>query len=139
MGVAVILMIAFLFMVLEPGLERWWLWGLLVCAGGMLIQRTAVQRYAAQLGLTLVATGLIMTGIGVYVLEAVSPFIRAWGLMALGVLLYRYSDNIALRFLIAFFVLALASLLTWPESSRYDLDRKSVVWGKRVSVRVDIG
>src|SRR3546814_2445223 len=41
--------------------------------------------------------------------------------MALGVLLYRYSDNIALRFLIAFFVLALASLLTWPESSRYDL------------------
>src|SRR3546814_2418562 len=53
MGVAVILMIAFLFMVLEPGLERWWLWGLLVCAGGMLIQRTAVQRYAAQLGLTL--------------------------------------------------------------------------------------
>src|SRR3546814_12150759 len=77
MGVAVILMIAFLFMVLEPVLERWWLWGLLVCAGGMLIQRTAVQRYAAQLGLTLVATGLIMTGIGVYVLEAVSPFILA--------------------------------------------------------------
>lgn len=121
MGMTALLTIAFLVMVLELRMEQLWISGLLACSGGLLIRRTVPGRYADELGLALAAAGLIMTGIGLYVMDDFSPFVRAWILMALGALLYRWSGNTALRFLTAFIVLALASLLTWPESSRYDL------------------
>ncbi len=121
MGMTALLMIAFLAMVLELHMEQLWISGLLACSGGLLIRRTVPGRYAEELGLTLTAAGLIMTGVGLYAMNDFSPFLRAWILMALGAVLYRWSDSTALRFLTAFIVLALASLLTWPESSRYDL------------------
>jgi uncharacterized membrane protein/uncharacterized membrane-anchored protein len=121
MGLTAVLIIAFLVMVLDLDLERLWIPGLFACSAGLLIRQAAPGRYTNELGLALVAAGLIMTGIGLYAMDDLSSFVRAWILMALGVLLYRWSDDTALRFLAAFIVLLLASLLTWPESSRYDL------------------
>ncbi|MFW7340631.1 GDYXXLXY domain-containing protein [Pollutimonas sp. H1-120] len=121
MGMTALLMIAFLVLVLELDMEQLWISGLLAGSGGLLIRRAVPGRYTDELGLALAAAGLIMTGIGVYAMDDFSPFARAWILLALGGLLYRWSGNTALRFLTAFIVLAMASLLTWPESSRYDL------------------
>ncbi|HWK69313.1 MAG TPA: GDYXXLXY domain-containing protein [Burkholderiaceae bacterium] len=121
MGVTALLMVAFLVVVLDLDVERLWIPGVLSCAGGLLLRQTVAQRYIDELGLALTAAGLIMSGIGLFALEDFSPFARAWLLLALGVLLYRWSGNAALRFLTAFIALALASWLTWPETSRYDL------------------
>lgn len=121
MGMTALLMIAFLVVVLELDMEQLWVSGLLAGSAGLLIRRTVPGRYTDELGLTLTAAGLIMTAIGLYAMDDFSSFARAWILLALGALLYRWSGNTALRFLTAFIVLAMASLLTWPESSRYDL------------------
>ncbi|MDS1139832.1 GDYXXLXY domain-containing protein [Pusillimonas sp. SM2304] len=113
MGLSAILIIVFLFMTLDLELEQLWLAGLVVCGLGLLALRGGGS-VIRELGMTLTATGLIMAGSGLYALDDVGALPRTAGTLLLGIIVYGWAAGAALRFLCAFFVLALACLLTWP-------------------------
>ncbi|MGB6104678.1 MAG: GDYXXLXY domain-containing protein, partial [Pusillimonas sp.] len=118
MGLTAILVIVFLFMTLDPGIEQLWMAGLVVCAAGLLILK-ARGSVVRELGTTLAMAGLGMAGVGLYALDETAVFVRAGGAMLLGLAVYALAAGAALRFLCAFFTLALVCTLTWPEHQAY--------------------
>ncbi|MGB3290249.1 MAG: GDYXXLXY domain-containing protein [Burkholderiaceae bacterium] len=131
MGVTALLMVAFLVIVLELDMDQLWVLGALACGVGLLLQKTLSRPYIDELGLTLTAAGLIMVGAGLVIMDFPSSLLRACLLLALGGVLYRWSENTALRFLTACIVLAVALWLTWPEAARYvlvDVTNGEWVW-----------
>lgn len=126
MGLTAILTLIFLFAVVDIPQDAVWLVGLVCCAGGVLLLRWDRGAVVHEAGLTLTAAGLLLVCGGLYVLDAPRPEIRTAGLLVLGVLVYKYAaapyaNNGPLRFLSALSVLGVATVLTWPAYSHYDL------------------
>lgn len=114
MGIMACLVIAFLFMVLDLRFEQAWQLGVIIGAGGLLIFRVSQGDIPRELGTTLMAAGLLMTGIGLFIMDGIQPEIRAACMLLAGLLLYVFAAGAALRFFCAFFVLAVVLALTWP-------------------------
>jgi uncharacterized membrane protein/uncharacterized membrane-anchored protein len=141
MGLTAILTLAFLFAVVDIPVDFLWLVGFAACAGGVLVLRMNRGAILHEVGLTLTAAGLFMACAGLYVIDGPEPGVRAAALLALGLVLYKYggaghpdagypgaghldpgyAHSSPLRFLSAFLVLGVASALTWPSHSHYDL------------------
>ncbi|NYT84525.1 GDYXXLXY domain-containing protein [Pollutimonas harenae] len=115
MGLAAILVIAFLFVTLELEYEQLWVIGLIVCGLGLLLLRAGGGSVLDELGTTLTVAGLLMTGVGLFDLDGLAAAYRAGGIVLMGLLVYCLATGAALRFLGALFVLTLAYILTWPD------------------------
>ncbi|NYT58541.1 GDYXXLXY domain-containing protein [Alcaligenaceae bacterium] len=113
MGLAAVLVIAFLFVSFELEFEQLWITGLAVCGVGLLALR-GKGSVVREFGTTLTLAGLGMTGVGLFALDEFDALLRAAGILLLGVVVYGLATGGALRFLCAFFVLALLYMLTWP-------------------------
>ena len=113
MGLAAVLVIAFLFVSFELEFEQIWMTGLVVCGTGLLVLR-GKGSVVREFGTTLTLAGVFMTGAGLFALEEPDAMLRAAGILLLGVLVYGLAAGGALRFLCALFVLLLLYILTWP-------------------------
>src|SRR3546814_5312715 len=114
MGLAAILVIAFLFVTLDLEYEQLWVIGLVVCGLGLLALRSGGS-IMGEFGTTLTVAGLFMTGVGLFDLNEIGSLSRAGGIVLMGLAVYCLATGAALRFLCAFFVLVLAYQLTWPD------------------------
>lgn len=121
MGITAGLLILFLFLVLNLRTGQLLPLGLVMCAGGVWAFRASSSDIPRELGMTLMAAGLLLTGAGLFVMDDVLLEIRVAALLLAGALLYVLVANTALRFLSAFFVLALVLALTWRDLSAYAL------------------
>src|SRR5690606_7648612 len=120
--IAAMMVTAALFIaLLAPEVSSLWVTGLVAAVAGVALLRGSHNALLREAGMTLVASGLLMTAWGVYAMDHVWLWGRLAGLLLFGLLLYRAADNAALRLLVAFVVLGLASMLTWPAYGRYGL------------------
>lgn len=120
MGITAGLWILFLVAVFDLRIEQFLPLGLVMCAGGVWVFRASSGDILREFGMTLMAAGLLLTGSGLFVLEAPLA-IRVVALLLAGTLLYVLVASVVLRFLSAFFVLALVLALTWHDASAYAL------------------
>ncbi len=118
---AMIVTAVLLIALLAPEVPSLWITGLILAIVGAGLLLTSRHTLPREAGMTLAASGVLMTGWGVYEMHEVWLWGRLAGLLLFGLLIYRAVDNAALRLLVAFVVLGLASMLTWPDSGRYGL------------------
>ncbi|MBP6019655.1 MAG: GDYXXLXY domain-containing protein [Burkholderiaceae bacterium] len=114
MMLTAILMLAFLFMILDLRSTQLWPVGLAVVAIGLLALRRRSTGVIYEAGATLVCAGLFLVGVGVFSLDMVWPYGRGLGLLLLAALVYMLCSGFALRWLSVVFCLVVALAITWP-------------------------
>lgn len=121
MGITAILLMVFLLLVLDFEVEFLWVPGLALCVAGLLLYKMADTGALRELGLTVLTTGLFLAGASFFVLHQRGAAVGPYALLALGVGLYVPVRNAVFRFITAFFVLSLATIMTWPQSGLEDM------------------
>lgn len=114
MGITAVLLMAFLLIVLDVELDFLWMPGLAVCLAGVLFFRFSGVEALRELGLTLMTAGLLLAGGSFFMLYEEGASIALYALLTLGLGLYVLAGNAAFRFVAAFFVLGMATVMTWP-------------------------
>ncbi|HUH88001.1 MAG TPA: GDYXXLXY domain-containing protein [Pusillimonas sp.] len=114
MGITAVLLMAFLLMVLDFEVEFLWVPGLVVCLVGVILYRSSGSEVVRELGLTLMTAGLLLAGGSFFMLYDEGALLAIYALLVLGLGLYVLAGNAAFRFIAAFFVLGMATLMTWP-------------------------
>lgn len=114
MGITAVLIIAFLLLTLDFDVDVLWVPGLMLCIAGALVYRLVDTDVLQELGLTLMTAGLLLADGSLFNLHEDGSPGMAYALLALGVVLYVLARNAAFRFIDAFFVLGMVTVMTWP-------------------------
>ncbi|TKR56627.1 DUF4401 domain-containing protein [Allopusillimonas ginsengisoli] len=120
MGLVAMLLIALLFVISALDVENAWIAGVVLSLLGIGCYRAGKGDTLHELGVILGVAGLLMVAGGQYLLDHVSPDIRALGLLGFGVVLYGLVPNRAFRFVVALVVIGVVALLTWPGQAWVD-------------------
>lgn len=114
MGITAVLLIVFLLLILDFEADVLWVPGLLLCLSGALVYRLVKTDILHELGLTLMTAGLLLAGGSFFNLHEDGMTSVVYALLVLGIGLYVLARNAAFRFIDAFFVLGMVTVMTWP-------------------------
>ncbi|TFL11537.1 DUF4401 domain-containing protein [Pusillimonas caeni] len=120
MGITAVLLIVFLLITLDFQVETLWVPGLLLCLAGLAAYRRGGADVLRELGLTSMTAGLLLSGGSFFALHEDGSGVAVYALLALGLVLYVLAGNAAFRFIAAFFVLGMATVMTWPHGNWED-------------------
>jgi len=120
MGITAVLLIVFLLLTLDFDVEFLWVPGLALCFIGIAAWRWGGSDVLRELGLTAMTAGLLLSGGSFFALHEDGSGVAVYALLVLGAALYALAGNAAFRFIAAFFVLGMATVMTWPHGSWED-------------------
>lgn len=120
MGITAVLLIVFLLLTLDFDVEFLWVPGLALCFIGIAAWRWGGSDVLRELGLTAMTAGLLLSGGSFFALHEDGSGVAVYALLVLGVALYSLAGNAAFRFIAAFFVLGMVTVMTWPHGSWED-------------------